>query len=80
MVKRWRHPTCDFPWLLASGYPTRSETGTWGMQAHAYTKPAQKGRPTGAGPALPAVPPPSGHCTRASLLGPPSHLQRRYLL
>lgn len=31
------------PWLLVSGYPPRSGTGTWGMRADAYIRPAQKG-------------------------------------
>lgn len=57
-------PPPDFPWLLVSGYPTRSGTGTWGMRADAYIKPAQKRKASH--PALPEVPPPSWHCTRLS--------------
>lgn len=59
------------PWLLVSGYPPRSGTGTWGMRADAYIRPAQKGsQPPGAGRAAP-----SWHRTSSSLLSrvPTSH-------
>lgn len=77
--QRWRHPTCDFPWLLVSGYPTRSGTGTWGMRADAYIKPTQKRRASGSRPCLPAMRCPRcrlhpGTAPGSSLLRPRPHL------